>query len=126
MLSTRNRKTKAAKKAATPTKAKAKAKATRPTTPKPEAVSEPAASVPPAETAAKPLSGLDAAAQVLREADEPLNVQVLVTRILERGLWSTGGKTPAATIYSAMIREIKAKGSDSRFQKVDRGRFAVA
>lgn len=121
MPSTRNPKTKAAKKAAK----QAKAKAARPITPKPEAGSDAAASTPPAETAAKPLSGLDAAAQVLREAGEPLNAQALVARILERGLWSTDGKTPAATIYSAMIREIKAKGSASRFQKVDRGRFAA-
>jgi hypothetical protein len=75
---------------------------------------------------AKALSGLDAAAQVLLETAEPMNAQDLVARILERGLWKTEGKTPAATIYAAMIREIKAKGSDSRFQKVDRGRFAAA
>jgi hypothetical protein len=74
----------------------------------------------------KVLSGLDAAAQVLREAGEPMNAQDLISRILQRGLWKTGGKTPAATIYAAMIREIKAKGSGSRFQKVDRGRFAAA
>jgi len=36
------------------------------------------------------------------------------------------GKTPAATIYAAMIREITAKGPSSRFQKVSRGRFAAA
>lgn len=74
----------------------------------------------------KALSGLDAAAQVLREAGEPMNAQDLVARILERGLWKTEGKTPAATIYAAMIREVQAKGSASRFQKVDRGRFAAA
>jgi hypothetical protein len=74
----------------------------------------------------KALSGLDAAAQVLREAGEPMNAQDLVARILERGLWKTEGKTPAATIYAAMIREVRAKGSASRFQKVDRGRFAAA
>jgi hypothetical protein len=74
----------------------------------------------------KALSGLDAAAQILREAGEPMNAQDLIAQILERGLWKTEGKTPAATIYAAMSREIKAKGSDSRFQKVDRGRFAAA
>jgi hypothetical protein len=73
----------------------------------------------------KPLSGLDAAALVLKEANEPLNAQDLIARILERGLWKTEGKTPAATIYAAMIREIKVKGTASRFQKVDRGRFAA-
>ncbi len=80
----------------------------------------------PAKSKVKSLSGLDAAAQVLREVGEPMNAQDLIARILERGLWKTGGKTPAATIYAAMIREIKAKGTTSRFQKVDRGRFAAA
>lgn len=74
----------------------------------------------------KPLSGLDAAALVLREAGEPLDTKAMIARILERRLWATSGKTPAATIYSAIIREIMAKGSSSRFQKVDRGRFAAA
>jgi len=85
---------------------------------------EKAADSKPAEP--KGLSGLDAAAQVLREAGEPMNAQELITKILERGLWTTEGKTPAATIYAAMIREITAKGSTSRFQKVERGRFAAA
>jgi hypothetical protein len=76
--------------------------------------------------APKAMTGLDAATLVLKEAGEPLNAQDLIARILERGLWKTEGKTPAATIYAAMIREIKTKGSDSRFQKVDRGRFAAA
>lgn len=66
----------------------------------------------------KALSGLDAAAQILREAGEPMNAQDLIAQILERGLWKTEGKTPAATIYAAMSREIKAKGTGSRFQKV--------
>jgi hypothetical protein len=77
-------------------------------------------SVPP-----KALSGLGAAALVLREAAEPLNAQDLVKRIIDQGLWKTEGKTPAATIYAAMIREIKVKGSSSRFRKVERGRFAA-
>ncbi len=77
-------------------------------------------------TATPKLSGLDAAALVLREAGAPMNAQDLVARILERGLWTTDGKTPAATIYAAMIREIKVKGDKARFAKVDRGRFAAA
>jgi len=43
----------------------------------------------------------------------------------EKGYWKSGGKTPHATVYSAMIREVAAKGKDSRFKKVDRGRFTV-
>lgn len=79
-----------------------------------------------ATPATKPISGLDAAATILRDASEPLDVKTIVARMLERGLWTTAGKTPAATIYSAIIREIKAKGSRSRFLKSDRGRFAAA
>lgn len=79
----------------------------------------------PEVTVAKRPSGLDAAALVLREAKSPMSAPELVAAMLERGLWRTGGKTPAATIYAAMIREIKAKGSDARFTKVERGRFTT-
>ena len=43
-----------------------------------------------------------------------------------KGYWkSPGGKTPAATLYSAILRECQKKGKDARFKKVDRGRFAL-
>ena len=74
---------------------------------------------------AKRTSGLDAAAQVLTEAGEPLNTKTMVERMLAKGLWQTKGKTPAATIYAAIIREIAVKGDDSRFEKVDRGQFQI-
>ena len=71
-------------------------------------------------------SGLDAAALVLAEANEPLNCKEMVARMLAKGLWRTGGKTPSSTIYAAIIREIAAKGSEARFRKVDRGQFEAA
>jgi hypothetical protein len=69
---------------------------------------------------------LDAAATVLADAPEPMDCKSMVERVLERGLWSPGrgGKTPHATLYSAILREIGKKGSDARFTKTDRGRFA--
>jgi hypothetical protein len=70
-------------------------------------------------------SGLDAAAKVLAEAGEPLNTAEMVKRMLEKGLWKTGGKTPAATIYAAIIREIATKGDKSRFRKTERGKFEL-
>ena len=73
----------------------------------------------------KRLSGLDAAAQVLADAKEPLNTKDMVERMLAKGLWKTSGKTPAATIYAAMIREIAAKGDNARFRKVERGKFEL-
>ena len=75
---------------------------------------------------AKRPSGLDAAAQVLAKAKEPLNCKEMVERMLAEGLWRTGGKTPAATIYSAILREISGKGKASRFAKVERGKFTLA
>ena len=73
----------------------------------------------------KRVSGLDAAAKVLAEAGEPLNTAEMVKRMLAKGLWKTGGKTPAATIYAAIIREIAVKGAASRFRKVARGCFEL-
>ncbi len=72
------------------------------------------------------LSGLDAAAQVLADAGEPLDAKTTVERMLAKGLWETAGKTPPATIYAAIIREIAKKGDASRFRKAERGKFTVA
>ena len=70
-------------------------------------------------------SGLDAAAQVLAKAKEPMRCKDIVDAMLGQGLWSTSGKTPHATIYAAIIREISKKGKDARFKKTDRGLFTV-
>jgi hypothetical protein len=73
----------------------------------------------------KRLSALDAAAQVLSEAGQPMNCQEMIAAMTAKGYWtSPAGKTPAATLYSALLREIKTKGDQARFQKTDRGKFA--
>jgi hypothetical protein len=46
--------------------------------------------------------------------------------MLAKGLWKTKGKTPEATLYAAILREIQKKGEASRFAKADRGMFALA
>ena len=74
----------------------------------------------------KKMSCLDAAARVLAEAGEPLNAKQMIEAITTKGYWtSPGGKTPHATLYSAIIREIATKGSEARFQKTERGKFAA-
>ncbi len=80
-----------------------------------------------AKAPAKPkrISGLDAAAQVLTEAGGTMDSREIVDVMLAKGLWKTGGKTPHATIYAAIIREIQKKGSKSRFEKVARGKFTL-
>ena len=72
------------------------------------------------------LSGLDAGAQILAQAKEPMGCKDIVEQAIAKGLWSPGGKTPHATLYAAIIREIAKKGKDARFKKVDRGRFQLA
>ena len=70
------------------------------------------------------MSALDAAAKVLADAKEPLNTRAMIERMAAKGLWSSpAGKTPHATLYSAILREINAKGAEARFLKVERGQF---
>ena len=78
------------------------------------------------EPGAKKSSGLSAAHQVLTDAGEPMRCGDMVEKMLSSGLWKTNGKTPAATIYAAIVREISTKGTASRFRKTDRGLFTVA
>jgi hypothetical protein len=50
----------------------------------------------------------------------------MIKAMAEKGYWtSLGGKTPHATLYSAILREISTKGKESRFTKTERGKFAV-
>lgn len=68
---------------------------------------------------------LEAAAKVLAEAGGPLGCKPMVETMLAKKYWTTNGKTPVATLYSAILREIQTKGKESRFKKTDRGRFAL-
>ena len=78
------------------------------------------------EAKAKKLSAIDAAAKVLADAKKPLNAKEMIEAMAAKGLWtSPGGKTPHATLYSAILREINAKGKEARFKKTDRGHFTV-
>jgi len=73
----------------------------------------------------KRVSALDAAAQVLAQAEKPMRAQELIAAMAEQNLWkSPAGKTPHATLYAAMLREARDKGTAARFRKVDRGMFA--
>ena len=75
----------------------------------------------------KRMGALDAAAQVLKKAGKPMNSKALIASMAEHGLWtSPAGKTPHATLYAAMLREIGAKANAARFKKVERGLFAFS
>jgi hypothetical protein len=44
-----------------------------------------------------------------------------------QGSWSSpAGKTPAATLYAAILREIRTKKDQARFRKTGPGRFTQA
>ena len=76
---------------------------------------------------AKKLSAIDAAAKVLVGAKGPMNTKEMIDAMAAKGLWkSPGGKTPHATLYASITREINAKGKDARFKKAERGQFALA
>ena len=72
------------------------------------------------------VSALDAAAQVLAASEVPMRAKEMIAAMESKGLWtSPGGKTPEATLYAAIIREIAAKGTAARFKKHDRGVFVA-
>ena len=71
------------------------------------------------------MSGLDAAARVLTEDNTEMNVRQIAEAAIERGYWNPAGATPAATISSAIMREIRDKGEQSRFFKAGKGLFAT-
>ena len=110
------------------TKAKGKPKATTGTkTAKAATRTKPASGgVSKPEAAAKRKGILDIAAEMLARSKKPMGCKEIVEHAIEKGLWKTKGKTPSATLYAAMIREIAAKGKDARFKKVDRGLFTAA
>jgi len=54
-----------------------------------------------------------------------MGVKEIVETAFTKGYWKSDGKTPHATLYAAIIHEIAAKGKQSRFKKVDRGRLAA-
>jgi len=78
-------------------------------------------------TSAKPkrLSILDAAVKVLEAKGEAMNCKAMIAAMADKKLWTSSAATPAATLYSAILREMQKKGREARFTKVDRGKFAL-
>src|SRR5262249_8206762 len=79
-----------------------------------------------AKAAPSQSSALDAAARVLRESGQPMSCPELIEQMATKGYWtSPKGKTPSSTLYAAIAREVKLKGTASRFIKTAPGRFAL-
>lgn len=50
----------------------------------------------------------------------------MIEQMAAKGYWkSPGGMTLTSTLYAVLLRDIQRNGEDSRFQKTDRGHFAL-
>jgi HB1, ASXL, restriction endonuclease HTH domain len=95
-------------------------------TPAEESATATADSSPEPTTPANQLSALDAAAKVLGETGQSMRCPELIAAMAAKGYWSSPtGRTPAGTLYSAILRELQTKGEQSRFVKTQRGKFAL-
>jgi HB1, ASXL, restriction endonuclease HTH domain len=72
------------------------------------------------------LSAVDAAAKVLGETGQAMTCTELIAAMAAQGYWSSPkGRTPAGTLYAAVLRELQTKGEKARFRKTARGKFAL-
>ena len=79
------------------------------------------------EPKARKTSALDAAVRVLEEVGQPMTCAEMIEAMEAKAYWSSpNGATPAATLYSAVLREIAATGKEARFVKTERGKFGLA
>lgn len=71
------------------------------------------------------MSFIAAAYQLLKQAGKPLSADEITSVALRQGLVSTTGTTPSATMSAKLYVDIKRRGQESRFVKVERGKFGL-
>ncbi len=54
-----------------------------------------------------------------------MTAQQITEQLLSRGLWTTNGKTPSATVGAALYIDIKQSGEKSSFMKAGKGMFTL-
>ena len=75
-------------------------------------------------TSPKKRSLFDAAIEVLKQSEHPLNTKDIVAKAIELGLWEpTNAKTPEQTLYSAIFREIATKERPRIVKSEQKGKF---
>jgi hypothetical protein len=80
-----------------------------------------------AEEPPRKLSLANAAVEVLRQENKPLNTRELVKLATERGLWTpTACRTPEQSLYGAFFLEIKNSDSPRIRKSAERGKFELA
>lgn len=72
-----------------------------------------------------PMTTLDAAAEVLRDAGEPLHIKSITDRMLESGLWQSQAKVPHHSVSGCVTEDIASKGKDSKFRRVRPGVYGL-
>lgn len=70
-------------------------------------------------------SFLDAAHEILRSEKRPMNAEEITSAAISKGLISSKGKTPSATMGARIYMDIKHRGDASIFQKFERGKFGL-
>ena len=79
------------------------------------------------ETPAKHLSLMNAAVEVLRRSEQPLNTREIVAQAIALGLWMpTGAKTPEQTLYGAIFRAMATKEQPRIVKAEQKGKFRLA
>lgn len=68
---------------------------------------------------------LDSIYLLLKESTSPMHSKELATTLIQRGMWSSQGKTPDATVGARIYEDIKKHGNQSRFIKAAEGLFAL-
>lgn len=69
------------------------------------------------------LSFIEAAYQILKREGKPLSAEQITSIALAENLIYTRGQTPSLTMSAGIYVDIDRKGENSRFVKVDRGKF---
>ena len=89
----------------------------------PNPAPEPTAPVKPG----KNMSLMDAAVEVLRTSEQPMNTREMVKSAIEKGYWiPTSCKTPEQTLYGSIFREIATKENPRIVKSEQRGKFQLA
>ena len=70
---------------------------------------------------------LTAAAEILQQTGEALSANELISKVQEAGLWEPqAGKTPANTLYAAILREMNTKENPRFARGEKKGTFQYA
>ena len=71
------------------------------------------------------LNILDATHRVLLEAKKAMTTREIVAACAKKQYWSSNAATPHQSFTAALNRDIEANGTQSRFKKTGRGKFAL-